>query len=521
MIYIVGSGLSAMAAATALVQRGIVPTVLDAGLVPDPASVALKSRLASTEPSNWRPEDVAQLRRIGPAALNGIPRKLYFGCDFTFRNVETAAQMEVAAASVYRSFATGGFSNLWGAVIEEFSDMQGWPVTREDLTPHYGAVRALIRNHTGNMGTGSGPFEQPGFTAQAQALFADLSAGAAELRNEGIHFAPSRLAIRAGGTDEPEGCRYCGQCLYGCPYDCRYTAAESLARLLRAERIKYIPGIFVQRLSSRNGSVRIEARAVHGGEYCTFSGERVFLAAGWLETTRIVLASLGVYETPVRASHSDIFTFPVVRYHAEPGTRRNNIHTLCQIVADIDDSRISAYPVHLQFYGFNDLYVEILRHRAGRMASVLAPVLRAVAARLFVVFGYLHSGTSSSLTLTLSPEGAGRLRVKGEPNPLAKDAARATARKLLRNRHILRAVAIPRELRMDLPGGGYHSGGTFPMRGAPGLLETDRWGSLQQLAGVHLVDASILPAIPASTIAFTVMANAHRIASACPVPNVE
>jgi choline dehydrogenase-like flavoprotein len=37
------------------------------------------------------------------------------------------------------------------------------------------------------------------------------------------------------------------------------------------------------------------------------------------------------------------------------------------------------------------------------------------------------------------------------------------------------------------------------------------------LRGVHIVDASVLPTIPASPTAFTVMANAHRIASEVPL----
>lgn len=53
------------------------------------------------------------------------------------------------------------------------------------------------------------------------------------------------------------------------------------------------------------------------------------------------------------------------------------------------------------------------------------------------------------------------------------------------------------------------------MKRMPGFLETDQWGCLSSLPGVHIVDASVLPSVPASTIAFTVMANAHRIASEC------
>jgi choline dehydrogenase-like flavoprotein len=63
------------------------------------------------------------------------------------------------------------------------------------------------------------------------------------------------------------------------------------------------------------------------------------------------------------------------------------------------------------------------------------------------------------------------------------------------------------------PGRSYHSGGTFPMRRSPGRLETDVLGQLPGLPGVHFVDASVFPSIPATTITLTVMANAHRIAT--------
>jgi len=63
------------------------------------------------------------------------------------------------------------------------------------------------------------------------------------------------------------------------------------------------------------------------------------------------------------------------------------------------------------------------------------------------------------------------------------------------------------------PGRSYHSGGTFPMRRAPGRLETDTLGQLPGLPAVHFIDASIFPSIPATTITLTVMANAHRIAT--------
>jgi choline dehydrogenase-like flavoprotein len=46
--------------------------------------------------------------------------------------------------------------------------------------------------------------------------------------------------------------------------------------------------------------------------------------------------------------------------------------------------------------------------------------------------------------------------------------------------------------------------------------QSDRLGRPAGLARLHVVDASSLPAIPATTITLSVMANAHRIAAEAP-----
>jgi choline dehydrogenase-like flavoprotein len=70
------------------------------------------------------------------------------------------------------------------------------------------------------------------------------------------------------------------------------------------------------------------------------------------------------------------------------------------------------------------------------------------------------------------------------------------------------------QLQLAQPGRGYHSGGSMPMRLQPGELETDTLGRPYGWRRVHAVDATVLPSIPATTITLSVMANAHRIASA-------
>ncbi len=515
-----------MAAAVALARRGCHVTIVDTGLTPEPEARALKARMAETEPEDWHAEDLVQLKRTGPVSANGIPHKLHFSSDFTFQNVNDATALDLRGASMYRSFAAGGFSNVWGAVIQPLGlkDMQDWPIALADLAPHYAAVRALLCDHLDEESTelsfppdGSLPDIRP--SSQARALHADLVASKQELARQGIRFDYARLAMRAFDRDGEKGCRYCGLCLYGCPYDSIYTASSTLTRLIRDGIVNYVPGVWVDKLSRVNGCIRIEGRSLREGARRTFQARRVFVAAGLLETSRIILTSLRLYDTPLQVKHSDIFTLPAVRYRATTSVCQEELHTLCQIVAEIEDEKICEHRVRLQFYGYNDLYSKLLAQKLGWLGPLLKPALRTVAARLFVIFGYLHSSVSSSMKITLRSAGDPTLHVEGQPNPLAEHITRAVARKLFRNRRCFQAIPLPLEIRLDLPGGGYHSGGTFPMRRTPGMSETDLWGSLPSLCGVHLIDASILPTVPASTTAFTVMANAHRIASECPLPH--
>lgn len=513
MIYIIGSGLSGIATAVALVKRGFRPTILDAGVRADPEVLDLKARLASVEPDAWGSEDLARLKRTGPAASSGIPQKLHFGSNFAYRDVDAATAAGLHHASILRSFAQGGFSNVWGAVIQPLpqKELQCWPIGFQQLARHYSAVREVICPSEAPL--------QP--SVQARALHNDLARHRPELDREGIRFDYATLAVRSSDDETGKGCRHCGLCLYGCPYDSIFAGASELARMVRQGHISYVSDVLVDRISMMNDRVRIEARSLKGNVQLNFDGQAAFLAAGLLESARIVLNSTNRPAIPLHVQQSDIFTIPMLRYRSAPNISRERIHTLCQMVVEINDASISRHPVQLQIYGYNDLYSQILARRTGALSHPLKPLLRAVSERLVVAFGYLHSDVSSRVWIRRIGSGEGRLHLEGEVNHETKRVGRAVVRKLFRVRNYFQTVPILLQLRFDDPGGGHRSGGCFPMRNFPVGLETDPWGRVPGLPGVHIVDASVLPSVPAGPMAFTVMANAHRIASECPITDDE
>src|SRR5207249_9238976 len=83
---------------------------------------------------------------------------------------------------------------------------------------------------------------------QSQALLARLEQNRTRLDGAGIHFGQARLAVRAARPAQPEGCVYCGLCMYGCPYGYIYNSADTLRQLEKEPNFSYQPGLIVTRL---------------------------------------------------------------------------------------------------------------------------------------------------------------------------------------------------------------------------------------------------------------------------------
>ena len=87
-------------------------------------------------------------------------------------------------------------------------------------------------------------------------------------------------------------------------------------------------------------------------------------------------------------------------------------------------------------------------------------------------------------------------------------------RELLKNTRAFGGIVLPALLQVTEPGRGFHSAGSLPMRAQPGEFECDTLGRPFGWSRLHVVDASVLPSMPATTVTFSVMANAHRIGAA-------
>lgn len=526
MIYVVGSGPAGVSCAHALLAKGCEVTMVDAGLDIEPENATLVRRLGSLRPEEWSAGDLAQLRADrAPTSRQGIPLKKTYGSFFPYRAAgDVPLVEEVEDVGAVPSYARGGFSNVWGAGVlpyakEELSD---WSISPADLAPHFEAVveiMPLAAEHDGlaaSFPLYSKHLEALDLSRQATTLLRDLERHGAELEERGFTFGRSRLAVRSRPAAGDPGCVYCGLCLDGCPYRLIYNTASTLESLAVNPRFHYLPGILVDRVRESDATVTIDGRSL-AGEPCSFSGARVYLACGALSTARVVLESMGAYDTPLRLQDSQYFLMPLLRYSGESKVTSEDLHALCQIYLRLRRPELGDHDVHLSIYTYNHLYERAVEQMLGPASALLRPLMRPLLDRLLAVQGHLHSSVSSTITATLVEGRLGApsiLQLSVEDTDRPRRLLRRLGRELFRDRHLLRAVPVPALMRVGKAGAGFYPGGSLPMRRSPSRFESDLLGRPFGFQRLHVVDASTFPSIAGTPITLTVMANAHRIASA-------
>jgi hypothetical protein len=247
----------------------------------------------------------------------------------------------------------------------------------------------------------------------------------------------------------------------------------------------------------------------------TFKASQAFLGCGAVASTAILLESIGAWDKPTEMKDSRYFIFPVSRFKRTGDVEHEALHTLAQVFLEINDRNLSKKNIHISVYSYNDLLLKALQKQTGVLGRVFPGLPLGLARRLLIFGGYLHSDESPRLTLAISRSGPNRRKIHltGGNSPESDLVVKKLLRKLAGLGLAMRALPLIPVARTGLPGRGFHTGGSFPMQSKPGAFQSDLLGRPHGFTRVHVVDATVLPSIPAPNLTLTVMANAKRIAA--------
>ena len=221
-------------------------------------------------------------------------------------------------------------------VLSDLGPVEGatvvdWPVDYAEMEPYYAEAERLV-GVAGEAGANpfaawrSGPYPMPPGAPMFCAL---LTSAAAE--RLGYHPYPAPTGCNSVAYDGRPACNNCGFCaFYGCPIHAKGDPVAMLQRALLTGRAELRPDSFVSRILVENGRATGVEWIGLDGERRTETAETVVLAAGAMETPRLLL--LSGYEHPMIGAnlmfHFQTHAFAQLkeRVHAHRGRSVTHAH---------------------------------------------------------------------------------------------------------------------------------------------------------------------------------------------------
>jgi choline dehydrogenase-like flavoprotein len=197
-------------------------------------------------------------------------------------------------------------ASLYG--VPEGSSLVDWPISHDDLAPWYNRIETELgvagdaARHTHESGRRTG-FPLPPLPQAPQT--ATLARGAAAL---GLSTLAPPLAINSVPHDGRGACIGCGSCVgFPCPSNAKNgTQNTFIARALKTERCELVTGVMVTHVDTDvAGKVTGVSFADHEGKAHTVRARNVVLAAGAIETARLLLNSASSREPRGLGNNSD------------------------------------------------------------------------------------------------------------------------------------------------------------------------------------------------------------------------
>ena len=506
-IVVIGSGLSAIGAIKALVKLGYKPTILDVGVTLDKQRSDFIKNLSLKEPQNWSGEDRDKLTSNDTVEEKGsIPKKLVFGSDYFYgKSIKNATVNNQGNIPPF-SYAKGGLSAGWGAAIlppSEF-DLKDWPIDEQVFHKYCQIVLDDLDYSSSEDGLSlSFPRLKESsnklkLSKRASILLDSLKRKVA-LKKDDTLYGESRLLVDAS----EDGCQYCGECMSGCVYKAMYKSDNDIEKLIKEDKINYFDNHLVDKFIEEEDKVIVEYFNANG-EKEQKKFDKVFLAAGAVNSSRIILNSLNIYDKELEVKTRGGFVVPVFSFKSLP-IDWPEVNTQPSLFVEYRGDGLEHW-VHVQVASDNELLLKMLGLRKFKN-SLIAKIKKWVANHTYLLLVNYHSDHSGVYKLKLKEDGTlDTKQISAKPQFKVLVASWWKLFQIL-----LKVGSIPMYPFAKLNSGSYHVGGTLPMRKNPKDLETDLLGRVKGMKNIHIVDTATFPSLPGTTIGLMMMANAYRI----------
>ena len=369
---VIGSGISAFAAAFALNRAGSEFTVLDIGYDLNSQTEQEIKTLSLTPSVHWPPPLKEKFFPVPKASASGVEKRLAFGSEFPY-TVSPNQKLICQNCLVESSNARGGFGNVWGAAVLPFcdNDLKDWPVSLESMRAAYQRVTEYLSVAEANNSL-STEFP-PSNVAPNPASISPTGQNLAEVfeknskNAENLLWGRARLAVETG--NKANRCQHCGFCLDGCVFGSIFNPRIRWQQL-NLKPWNYRGGYEVLSLRKEDEKIVVTAKNVARRKTSSWTANRVFLAAGAINSTIILSRSLNLQGTAIPMKDAQYFFFPALLLKGTKKSPKSDQFTLAEFFLEIRGNVSRGRWTHFQIYSFNRIFQAALTQALGPLGKL-------------------------------------------------------------------------------------------------------------------------------------------------------
>jgi choline dehydrogenase-like flavoprotein len=518
-VTIIGTGPSGVSAAWGLVKNNMTPLVLDVGYTytTDQPPKIEKNFYDYKKENNLFDlmigekfqglTNIIQKKDLPPKIT--APRMA-----FVTKEADTLSPLNSSGFHAIQSFAAGGLSNAWGAGLYQYTDdeLKDFPIKASDLTPYYDTLTREVGisgaddDLTRFFGSTKSLLKPMRLSEKSLLLYRKYKKKRHTLNKHGIFMGIPRLGVLSETHDNRLPCDYSNLEMWQPHLPYIYSAFFTLKKLLDKKQVEYKDGILVNAWSQEKNYRVIHGVRIADQSPVSFKTRKIILAAGTLNTTKIVLNSKKDFTTKLTLLDNPLVQIPLlfprfigsrIEKNAFGMTQLNMVFNFETFDTLLQGSIIElTSPSRAVFY---DMFPFAARSNLVFIRSIPPAVM--------VMFLYFPGNKKNSGYLKLNVDG--KLELYCEPYKIEKKTIKGVLRSLSR----LGVFTHSSLVKYPKPGYAIHYAGTLPMKENPDQpYQCSKYGELYGEEGVYIVDGSVFPTIAAKNSGFTLMANAMRIA---------
>lgn len=507
-IIIIGSGPSATIAALTLMESGRKVLMLDAGFteekkitVPDQGSF-----LSLRHTDHNQHQYFLGTSFFSRTGAQVVPGRMYM-------TKETEKYIPLATRDFFpmESLAFGGLGVGWGLGTCVYSEAE---LKRCGLP--FPAMRSAYQWVADRIGISGAKDDASEFTRGelkdiqepvlmdmiGESLFDKYQKKREALSRDGFYLGRTALALLTRDKDHRKKHEERELEYYSDRSGSMWRPAVILEPLIKSGKLDYRGGHIVQRFEEREEEVQILGVTTDGKAF-NISGERVILATGTLGTARIVLNSSGNVGDELSFLCNPYFYIPAIQRKLLGSAAPEHMFGYSQLSLFHDPTGLREEISMASIYSYRQLMYHRLLMNAPFDLRTNFRLFRALLPSL-TIFGIHHPVSQANVKMR-------RLSSGFEAVVISEDPCRERNAAFRRAMRILGCFPV-RTVNPGL-GASIHYAGSLPFSEEPRPLSLHPEGRLHNTKHVFVADGSGFRFLPAKGLTFSLMANAHIVAT--------